>query len=202
MIRGILEQLGKKTGLIGTVQNMIGDRIVPAHYTTPEPYELNKLFSDMVEENCEYCVMEVSSQALAQGRVDGCVFDIAVFTNLTQEHLDYHKTMENYLAAKHILFENSKIAIVNCDDSYAESIVAGTNCKVLTYSAEKDEADFTAKNIKLSSDGVQFELVNCENIGRITLHIPGRFSIYNAMAAASAVVVAGMPFEDVVECFF
>ncbi|MDE6412358.1 MAG: UDP-N-acetylmuramoyl-L-alanyl-D-glutamate--2,6-diaminopimelate ligase, partial [Eubacterium sp.] len=102
LIKQILEQTGKKVGLIGTVQNMIGNEIFPAKYTTPDPYELQSLFKKMVKAGCEYCVMEVSSQALAQGRVNGLHFLIGAFTNLTQDHLDYHKTWENYFASKRI----------------------------------------------------------------------------------------------------
>ena len=96
LIKQILENVGKKVGLIGTVQNMVGDEVYPAHYTTPDPYELQSLFRKMVDAGCEYCIMEVSSQALAQGRVEGIHFHIGAFTNLTQDHLDYHKTWKNY----------------------------------------------------------------------------------------------------------
>ena len=107
LIKQILEYTGKKVGLIGTVQNMIGDEVYPAKYTTPDPYELQKLFCQMADSGCDYCVMEVSSQALAQGRVNGLRFAVGAFTNLTQDHLDYHKTWENYFNSKRILFENS-----------------------------------------------------------------------------------------------
>ena len=104
LIKQILENVGKKVGLIGTVQNMVGDEIYPAKYTTPDPYELQKLFKLMADAGCEYCVMEVSSQALAQGRVNGLNFLVGAFTNLTQDHLDYHKTWENYFNAKRCKF--------------------------------------------------------------------------------------------------
>lgn len=198
LIKGLLEYFGKKVGLIGTVQNMIGDQVIPAHYTTPEARELQKLFRDMVDDGCEYCVMEVSSQALAQGRVSGCRFCISVFTNLTQDHLDYHKTMENYLAAKHILFENSDLAVINLDDEKAMEVVKDTKCKVFTYSIQKDSSDYTAKNVKLHRDGVEFELVSKADIGRMKVGIPGRFSVYNAMSAAVVALVAGFPFQKVI----
>ena len=118
LIKQILENSGKKVGLIGTVQNMICDEIYPAKYTTPDPYELQKLFAMMVDAGCEYCVMEVSSQALAQGRVNGLRFAVGVFTNLTQDHLDYHKTWENYFNSKRMLFESCDIAVTNADDEY------------------------------------------------------------------------------------
>lgn len=125
LIKQILENVGKKVGLIGTVQNMVGDEIYPAKYTTPDPYELQKLFSLMVKAGCEYCVMEVSSQALAQGRVNGLRFALGAFTNLTQDHLDYHKTWENYFASKRILFENCDIAVTNADDEHGLKIIDG-----------------------------------------------------------------------------
>ena len=134
LIKQILENVGKKVGLIGTVQNMVGDEIYPAKYTTPDPYELQKLFSLMVKANCEYCVMEVSSQALAQGRVNGLRFTLGAFTNLTQDHLDYHKTWENYFNSKRKLFENSDIAVTNADDEHDLKIIDGLNFdKVVTY---------------------------------------------------------------------
>ena len=108
LIKDILQQQGKKVGLIGTIQNMIGDQDIPAKYTTPQAWELNVLLSQMYKSGCEYVVMEVSSMALVQQRLYGIEFDVAVFTNLTQDHLDYHKTMEEYFKAKCILFENSK----------------------------------------------------------------------------------------------
>ena len=151
LIKQILENVGKKVGLIGTVQNMVGDEIYPAKYTTPDPYELQKLFSLMVDAGCEYCVMEVSSQALAQGRVNGLRFALGAFTNLTQDHLDYHKTWENYFKAKRILFENSDIAVTNADDEHGLKIIDGLDFdKVVTYAVNTNDATFTAKNDDLT----------------------------------------------------
>ena len=160
LIKQILESLGKKVGLIGTVQNMVGDEIFPAHYTTPDPYELQSLFRKMADAGCEYCVMEVSSQALAQGRVAGVHFTLGAFTNLTQDHLDYHKTWENYFAAKRLLFENCDIALTNLDDENGLKIVEGLPCKVKTYSVDNIKSDYTAKNVCYSSDCVKYELVS------------------------------------------
>ena len=111
LIKDILQQQGKKVGLIGTIQNMIGDQDIPAKYTTPQAWELNVLLSQMYKSGCEYVVMEVSSMALVQQRLYGIEFDAAVFTNLTQDHLDYHKTMEEYFKAKCILFEINLILL-------------------------------------------------------------------------------------------
>ena len=197
LIKQILENLGKKVGLIGTVQNMVGDEIYPAHYTTPDPHELQSLFRKMVDAGCEYCVMEVSSQALAQGRVKGVHFEIGAFTNLTQDHLDYHKTWENYFSAKRMLFENCDIAVTNVDDKNGLKIVEGLDCKVLTYAVKNINSDYTAKNVTFEADGVKYELV-CDKIGRVNCSIPGRFSVYNSLCAASVVLALGFDFTDTI----
>lgn len=197
LIKQILENSGKKVGLIGTVQNMICDEIYPAKYTTPDPYELQKLFAMMVDAGCEYCVMEVSSQALAQGRVNGLRFAVGVFTNLTQDHLDYHKTWENYFNAKRMLFENCDIAVTNADDEYGLEIVKGLNFnKLITYAVDTNHADYVAKNVSFKSSGVEYELVG-DNIGRCYCPIPGRFSVYNSLCAATVALALGIAFDKV-----
>ncbi len=195
LIKQILELTGKMVGLIGTVQNMVGDEIYPAKYTTPDPYELQSLFKKMVDAGCEYCVMEVSSQALAQGRVNGLQFHIGAFTNLTQDHLDYHKTWENYFNSKRILFKNSDIAITNADDKYGLEIVKDLPCKTVTYAVNTNNADYCAKNVKFKSDGVEYEIVS-DFIGRVSCPIPGRFSVYNSLAAAVALSL-GIDYKSV-----
>lgn len=196
LIKQILENTGKKVGLIGTVQNMIGEDIYPAKFTTPEAYELQKLFRMMVDEKCEYCVMEVSSQALAQGRVNGIHFTISAFTNLSQDHLDYHKTWENYFNAKRMLFEDCDIAITNADDDSGLKIVEGLPCKVVSYAINTNSADYLAKNVRFLPSGVEYEIVGTE-IGRCHCPIPGRFSVYNSLCAATCAFALGVPFEDV-----
>ena len=197
LIKQILENIGKKVGLIGTVQNMIGDEVYPAKYTTPDPYELQKLFSQMVAAGCEYCVMEVSSQALAQGRVNGLRFALGAFTNLTQDHLDYHKTWENYFNAKKLLFENCDIAVTNADDENGLEILKGLDFnKVVTYAVNTNNATYVAKNVKFKPNGVEYELVG-DSIGRCSCPIPGRFSVYNSLCAASCALALGISFEDV-----
>lgn len=198
LMKQILESAGKKTGLIGTVQNMVGDEVYPAKFTTPDPYELQKLFSLMVKAGCEYCVMEVSSQALAQGRVNGLEFEIAAFSNLTQDHLDYHKTFDNYFEAKRILFKHCKTAVTNADDPNGLKIVSNLPCKVFTYAVNTNEADFVAKNVKFRSNGVEYDLV-CEEIGRVHCPIPGRFSVYNSLCAASVAITLGIDFGTVLD---
>ena len=197
LIKQILENVGKKVGLIGTVQNMIGEEIYPAKYTTPDPYELQKLFSQMVKADCEYCVMEVSSQALAQERVNGLRFAVGAFTNLTQDHLDYHKTWENYFESKRILFKNSDIAVTNADDQNGLEIIKELQFdKVVTYAVDKNDATYVAKNVKFKSNGVEYELVG-DMIGRCNCPIPGRFSVYNSLCAASCALALGIGFDDV-----
>ncbi|MBR5112321.1 MAG: UDP-N-acetylmuramoyl-L-alanyl-D-glutamate--2,6-diaminopimelate ligase, partial [Clostridia bacterium] len=200
VIRSSLEAMGHKTGMIGTVKNVLGNGIeVPAALTTPDPFELFSLFEKMAENGCEYCVMEVSSQALDQRRVDGIHFDCAVFTNLTQDHLDYHETFENYKAAKHMLFENASVGIFNIDDEAAEYMMSNTPCRKVTYSANENTTDYSAKNIRLTASGVKYELVSNSNIGRISFRVPGKFSVYNSMCAAVCMIELGMDFTQTVE---
>ena len=198
LIKSMLEHEGHKVGLIGTIHNLIGDRVLPAQHTTPDPYDLQSLLALMVVEGCEYCVMEVSSHALDQRRVAGCEYEIGVFTNLTQDHLDYHGTMENYMLAKKQLFSMCRTGIANLDDSWAERITADVPCEILTYSAGDDRADYVARNIRHRADGVDFELVGVGQIGRVNMQIPGQFSVYNGLCAATVCLALGMPFDRVV----
>ncbi len=197
LLKSVLESLGHKTGLVGTVKNMVGDVEYPAHLTTPDPFELNSLFAKMVEAGCEFCVMEVSSQALAQCRVAGLHYEVAAFTNLTQDHLDYHGTFENYIAAKHILFENCDVAVVNTDDEAHSAMTEGTSCKVVSFSALRDSADYSAKNIEHKPGGVSYFLVGIGKLERIKMKIPGGFTVYNSMTAAVCAIELGLPFADV-----
>ncbi|MGN0524485.1 UDP-N-acetylmuramoyl-L-alanyl-D-glutamate--2,6-diaminopimelate ligase [Eubacterium sp.] len=198
LIKQILENVGKKVGLIGTVQNMVGDEVYPAHYTTPDPHELQSLFRKMVDAGCEYCIMEVSSQALAQGRVEGIHFHIGAFTNLTQDHLDYHKTWENYFESKKLLFKACDCAVTNLDDEYGLKIVDGFGCRVVTYGVDNMKADFVARNVGFSANGVRYDLVG-EKMGRVSCPIPGRFSVYNSLCATSVALTLGVDFTDVLE---
>lgn len=198
MTKSLLENQGKKVGLIGTIQNIIGSETLPAKNTTPDAYELQSLFSLMLKAGCEYVVMEVSSHALDQKRVFGLEFETAIFTNLSQDHLDYHITIENYLEAKLKLFKMAKRAIVNIDDKYAEQVIDACECPVITFSAQKNEADYTAKEIKFYDDSVNYELVTHSNIGRVKISTPGIFSVYNSMAAGIAGICVGIDFNKVV----
>ena len=199
LIKSMLEHQGYKVGLIGTIHNLIGDRELPAKHTTPDPYDLQSLLALMVVEGCDYCVMEVSSHALDQRRVAGCEYEVGVFTNLTQDHLDYHGTMENYMLAKKELFSISRAAIVNLDDQWAAPMSENLPCPLTTYSAKDDNADYVARNVRFRADGVDFELVGVGKIGRVNMQIPGQFSVYNGLCAATVCLQLGLPFDNVVE---
>ena len=199
ILKSILDGMGHKTGLIGTVKNIVGDKEYPAVLTTPDCYELFGLFDEMVKAECEYCVMEVSSQAIDQHRVDGIHFEAAIFTNLTQDHLDYHGTFENYKAAKRKLFENSSLAVVNIDDESASFMTEGIDCRKVTFSVNNDKCDYSAKNIRISSSGVKYELVSNSNIGRVKFAVPGNFSVYNSMGAAVCLIEMGLDFKAVLD---
>lgn len=200
-IKSLFELFGIKMGLIGTVQNMIGNEVYEAQYTTPLAYDLQKLFFDMVQAGCRYCVMEVSSQALAQGRVNGLHFNTAIFTNLTQDHLDFHGTMENYAAAKKLLLKNCDTAIINKDDPYAAYMAEGLDCKIITYSTKENDADFVAKNVILTARGITYELLGDSVIARLKCPVPGSFTVYNTLCAATTAVSEGLDFRKVVSAF-
>lgn len=198
LVKTLLEQcLHAKVGLIGTIQNMIGEQVLETERTTPESFDLQELFFQMVQAGCTYAVMEVSSHALALHRVAGVPFAVGIFTNLTRDHLDFHKTMEDYQKAKAVLFRQCQIGVLNLDDTYAAQMQADGTCKWLTYSAEKDQADLVAKNIKLKANKVEMEAVIGNDISRIELGIPGKFTVYNAMAATGAALALGIPLKEI-----
>lgn len=196
-IKGILENLGKKCGIIGTVKNSVGDEESNSVLTTPEPMKLHGLFRQMVDNGCEYCVMEVSSQGLHQERVSGLNFAVSVLTNITPEHLDYHGSMENYIDAKMKLFSMSEFACINIDDGNVKSIVNKINCPYATCSAISNGADYTAKNIVCNEKGIRYEFVGMDCIGRIEVKIPGRFTVYNSLCAVAAVLKLGFSIDNI-----
>ena len=192
LVKHILEDcLGAKVGLVGTIQNMIGDEVLHTERTTPESLELQALFRHMADAGCTHVVMEVSSHALSLHRVDGVTFDVGVFTNLTQDHLDFHKTMEEYCRAKAMLFTKSKVGAVNVDDPWAKEILAHATCPVLTYSA-KGQAALEATDIRLEPHHVAFTAHYQGTETACTLGIPGAFSVYNALSALSAALALGI----------
>lgn len=199
ILKSVLDSMGYKTGLLGTVKNIVGDKEYEASLTTPDCYDLFSLFKEMADYGCQYCVMEVSSQALDQRRVDGVHFEAAIFTNLTQDHLDYHGSFENYKAVKHMLFENSSLAIINIDDESSAYMLENTPCRNVTVSVNNDNCDYSAKNIRISASGVKYELVSNDNIGRVKFAVPGKFSVYNSMGAAVCLVEMGFDFRAVLD---
>ena len=198
LIRSVLMKQGKKVGLIGTIENRIGDQVIPTQRTTPESRELQELFQQMVKEGVTDAVMEVSSHALCLHRVDGLAFEIGVFTNLTQDHLDYHKTMENYRAAKGMLFSRVKKAVINADDAAGAYMAARCDGQVLTYAIDAD-ADLKAEKVEVSLRGTSFQLDYAGKTYPVHVHTPGRFSVYNALAAMGACIFLGIPMEDIIQ---
>lgn len=197
MLKCVLEAAGHKVGLIGTIQNMIGDEVIPTKNTTPGVYELNRLFSLMRDKGCEYVVMEVSSHALDQKRVCNLCFEVAVFTNLTQDHLDYHITMDNYLNAKKELFKMCKTAIVNSDDKYYLQLIEGLGCRVVSYSLD-DSSTYSAKAVKYYPASVEYELVSDSILNHIKFNTGGKFSVYNSMCAAVTALELGLSINTIV----
>ena len=197
LTKSILEAAGKKVGLIGTIYNQIGELEFPAKHTTPDPYQLHTMLDRMVEAGCEYAVMEASSHALDQCRLTGCRFAAAVFTNLSQDHLDYHGTMENYFAAKKNLFSLADASVVNLDDEKGRELAGELGGKTVTFSLERDDATLTARNISSTVKGSSFLIVGERIIQRTRVAMPGRFSVSNAMAAAAACYVLGVSPEEI-----
>jgi len=196
LIKHVLDFAGKKTGLIGTNANMIGDTVLDAERTTPESLELHELFSNMEKSGVEYVIMEVSSHSLELFRVYGINFEIGIFTNLTQDHLDFHVTMENYLDAKKKLFDISKVSIINGDDIYGKDIIKSFDNNVKTYSIE-EMSDYKAENIKVSPRGVIFDVISENKKYSLRLGIPGRFSVYNALSVFAACAELSVKTETV-----
>lgn len=197
MVKSIAEQAGKKVGLIGTIQNMIGDEVIETGRTTPESADLFALLRQMADEKVDLVIMEVSSHALVQDRVYGIQYQVALFTNLTQDHLDYHKTFDNYLSAKKLLFSQCDIAVINHDDPHAEKIMEGLECPIYTTGIHTP-ASYNASEIDIQTSGVRFLLRTPKGESLIRLHISGLFSIYNAMGAAAMMQQAGYSLEQIV----
>ena len=205
MIRHILKAQGHKVGVIGTVHIMIGDTSYPIHNTTPDVVDLQHILHQMVQENVEYCVMEVSSHALALGRVSGVEFDTAVFTNLTQDHLDFHKTFENYLAAKCKLFEqvsapnqvkDNKGAVINIDDSYGYRVMEKTTAPTITYST-LGKGTLNASDVHMSTKNSQYTVNYKGESYPVSMNTTGLFNVYNTLAAIGACLQEGVSMEAI-----
>ncbi len=193
LIKKILETAGKIVGVIGTNEIIVGNRdvgIKSSTPTTPNSLELRKIFAKMLEMGAEYVVMEVSSHALELHRVAGLTYDVGVFTNLTQDHLDYHKTMENYFLAKKKLFDISRVGVINCDDEYGARILEDISVDALSVSTKK--AGLYAENIKIDAFGVEFLAVHEDKKYPASLAIPGLFSVYNGLCAIGAAIKLGI----------
>lgn len=196
LLKAILEQtLGARVGLIGTNQNMIGQEVIPTERTTPESFEVQHLFRQMADAGCTHVVMEVSSHALALDRVYGVRYQVGIFTNLTQDHLDFHKTMEAYCDAKAILFRNCGTGVVNTDDPWTPRLMRNASCKVLTY-AEHAPADLRAEGIVLGADHIAFDAVTETERVPVRVNIPGGFMVYNTLDVLGAALALGIPLKD------
>ncbi len=200
LMKSVLEQVtGRKVGLVGTIQNMIGDQVLHTERTTPESFELQALLAAMVEADCAYVVMEVSSHALALDRVGGIHFQAAAFTNLTEDHLDFHKTMEHYANTKAMLFTRCDQAVFNVDDTYCETMMQNCTCASLTYSEKDSRSDLFADEICLGADRVSFVLRFCGQTYPVSIGIPGLFTAYNALTVLGLTAVLGLPMEEAVK---
>ena len=203
MIKKVLEMAGKKVGLIGTIGAMVGEEHLSSKNTTPESYELHRMFAAMVEAGCEYVVMEVSSQGLKLDRTAGILFDYGIFTNLSPDHIGpaEHASFEEYMECKSLLFRQCRIGIVNADDEHVDGILKGHTCEVKTFSAEK-EADLMASDIGFINEdgklGMHFKVSGCMDC-QAKVHIPGRFSVYNSMVTMLVCHLAGISDEAILE---
>lgn len=205
LLEAILKEWGQKVGLIGTIENRIGEQAFPVVHTTPESLDLQKMFDLMVTERVDYGVMEVSSHALDLGRVDRVEYDVAVFTNLTQDHLDYHPDMEHYLQAKSILFSGlgetnhknrQKYGVINGDDPYSDRLVANAKVPIITYGI-KSSNDVVAQNVEVTAAGVSFTINYWDGQFTLLLKITGLFSVYNALAATTVALKEGVKPEEI-----
>ena len=197
----ILKEQHKRVGVIGTVEiRENGEKLnyKLATSTTPDTVELNEILCDMKNRGAEAIAMEVSSHGLELYKVDGIEFDVGVFTNLTQDHLDLHGTMENYLRAKSRLFRMCKKGVLNVDDSYFERMKDRARCEILTYGIEGD-CDVKAENIEYMMDSVKFDVKYQGKSYSVKLMIPGKFSVYNALASIGAALCVGIPMENIVK---
>ena len=195
LLKHVLEQCrGAKVGLIGTMENLIGTEVVPTERTTPESLELQALFARMRDGGCTHVVMEVSSHAIALDRVGGVSYDVAAFTNLTEDHLDFHRTMENYCDTKAQLFAVSKKAVFNCDDSWYSRVSVHAENAITT--AVKGHGDITALSIQMLADGVCFTAVCAEGEIPVKLPIPGKFTVYNALTVLGVAKQLGISVKE------
>lgn len=198
MIRDIMQAAGKKIGMIGTIYNTYADKKIESYRTSPESLELHKLLRDMVDSGMEYVVMEVSSHALELHRVHEIKFEIGVFTNLAREHLDFHGDMENYLSAKAKIFNQSIFGVINADDIYTPKLLKKVKCKYVKYGLD-NEANISATDIRINNNYVDFKMYINKQLQTITVPIPGKYTVYNAIAAVAVTSMLGAQMEDVLK---
>lgn len=210
VLKSILECWGKKVGLIGTINYLIGKEVHEALHTTPEPLEFHSLLRDMLSSGCTYVISEVSSHALEQYRVDGAIFRVAIFTNLTRDHLDFHETMENYFRAKERLFsallDKDGTSVINFDDPFGKRLISELGDtsgghdleqrRILTYGLEEG-ADIAARDIHISSEGVKFKITFRGRTYDISSSLMGLPNVYNILSAAGASISLGVPWQAI-----
>lgn len=195
LLKDILEKaLGSKVGLIGTNQNMIGSSVLPTERTTPESFALQGLFRQMADAGCTHVVMEVSSHALFLQRVAGVHFAVGIFTNLTQDHLDFHGNMENYCKAKAMLFPMCGVGVWNRDDPWGRRVLGTANCKTISYG--EGAADLRAEHVRLAATGISFDAVGFGETVPVRVGIPGDFMVYNALGVMAAAYALGVPLAE------
>lgn len=195
----ILDGCGYKTGLIGTCFNQIGDAILHTERSTPEAYEFFELLRKMADAGCEFVIMEVSSQGLEQKRVAGCRYEVGAFTNLTQDHLDVHGSMENYYKAKRMLFDMTDTAVINIDDPYGRRLLEEIPCRAVTFS-DRDKADFSAGDTQFSASGCKYRLtIGDGRQADMEFSMPGEFNVSNSTAAAAICSTLGVPLDKIAE---
>ena len=202
LVKSILEHAGIKTGLVGTIETIIGDEHIPSKNTTPESYMLQETFAKMVDEGIEAVVMEVSSQALMMHRTQGFIFDIGIFTNLSADHIgpNEHESFEEYLRCKGLLFRQCRKGIINGDDAHAQAVIEGHTCDIETYGM-KEGSDLRAVDLVLDKEpgqlGVSFSTVGTAELA-VKLSTPGRFSVYNALCAIAICNHFGVAADDII----
>ncbi|MCE1187658.1 MAG: UDP-N-acetylmuramoyl-L-alanyl-D-glutamate--2,6-diaminopimelate ligase [Ignavibacteria bacterium] len=199
IIKFVLEKSGRKCGMVGTIANFIGNREIPSQLTTPESSDLNELLLEMVQEQCTNAIMEVSSHSLALDRVYGLNYRTAIFSNLTQDHLDFHGNFENYFASKKKLFDaltESSFAVVNIDDPYGRQITSDCKAKIYTYGQNAD-ADFRMSNVQFDLNGTRFTLTYSGKDYIIHAPLIGLFNAYNITAAIVACYTEGLSLEEI-----
>ncbi len=195
LLKAVLEQAaGAKVGLIGTNQNMIGGQVLHTERTTPESFELQGLLRQMADGGCTHVVMEVSSHALVLDRVYGIPYAVGIFTNLTQDHLDFHRTMEAYCDAKATLFQNCAVGVYNADDPWSRRLLRAASCRRVSFGLRSGE--LRAENIRLSAAGVAFDAVENGASANIEVAIPGEFMVYNTLGVLAAAQALGVSLQD------